>query len=300
MLVTNGEKKENFLKWNRFFFCTLSTKKKPLQTNARLSVYKVCFVIVSTSKISSTSRSRCIADCCKKACAFYIIVYHRRPHYVVVIVSMNEKWYIKRSSSSYAAETKTYICSQSDFHVENMRVREIFHRLRTFAHFSISHQCNIAFFVLLFFSSFALKIHNAKENCGKCYVRWESSCSDAHPHACIRLTALIHTSIFHILSSVFCIRCAPKCDGCWRCDYGWWYCGRGKHLLCWWSLHFDDKDVYVCDVHGIYIYIYMCTVYSLCIKDTTLRFLLFSSGFPQFLVGWWWWFHIRWYKFGAG
>lgn len=146
-----GKKKENFLKWNRFFFLHfIDEKKKPLQTNARLSVYKVCFVIVSPSKIQIQMYS----DCCKKACAFDIIVYHRRPHYVVVIVSMNEKWYIKRSSSSYAAETKTDICSQSDFHVENMR---IFHRVRTFAHFGISHQCNIAFFVLLFFLFFRTK-----------------------------------------------------------------------------------------------------------------------------------------------
>lgn len=38
----------------------------------------------------------------------------------------------------------------------------------------------------------------------------ESSCSDAHPHASIRLTALIHSSIFRILSAGFSFRYTEK------------------------------------------------------------------------------------------
>lgn len=47
-----------------------------------------------------------------------------------------------------------------------------------------------------------------EENYGKRYVRCLSSCSDAHPHALIRLTAFIHTCIFCILSA-WC--------RCWMC-----------------------------------------------------------------------------------
>lgn len=185
---------------------------------------------------------------------------------------MNEKWYIKRFSSSYAAESKTDISSTvHSFHVENVkweRVRALFLSLSiTVGCFLPLHTFRIPHFVpfsvsITFISFFySHKIHNMKENCGKCYVRWESSCSElvfnAHPHACIRLTALIHSSIFQlILSALFrIVRVAFAENGAWLRDARLWMIlwSRSKQHLCVYygcagvgGLHFDDiREMYM-------------------------------------------------------
>ena len=118
--------------------------------------------LIPRKKIKESYRKFSCSNCNKKACAFDIIVYHRRLHYVVVIVSMNEKWYIKRFSSSYAAESKTDISSTvHSFHVDNVkweRVRAL-SLSRMFP--SPSHLSHFALCVVLWVShSFFLFVQN--------------------------------------------------------------------------------------------------------------------------------------------
>lgn len=155
-----------------------------------------------------TTKIQCCANCNKRRVLFIssFINYHRWLHYVVVIVSMNEKWYIKRFSSSHATESKNwYLFSWLQFscgklYNECVCARERrgvwFLPLHTFPHFIFR---TLPLWYYYFFHFVQKYIIWKKNFCGKCYVRWESSCSDAHPHVRIRLTALIHSSIFRYI-----------------------------------------------------------------------------------------------------
>lgn len=162
------------------------------------------------------------------------------------VCSRIENWYLFYCTQFSCGKCKTG-ASESSFSLSLYLSRSDV--AFPFTPLAVRTLCRFVSITSIFYSH---KIHNMKENCGKCYVRWESSCSElvfnAHPHACIRLTALIHSSIFQlILSALFrIVRVAFAENGARLRDARlWmilWSCSKQQLCVycvacwCWWSV----------------------------------------------------------------